>query len=123
MKDGNWYSNSFMPELNHVAVGDKVKITYKVNGQYKNHETIEVLEKAAVQSAGQVSRGNSRDPVTMILSYVKDMSVSNGKSLKENVVDMLRAYNVIKIAINDDAAMAQIIAEPKEVPTERPGEI
>ena len=112
-----------MPELNHVAVGDKVKITYKVNGQYKNHETIEVLEKAAVQSAGQVSRGNSRDPVTMILSYVKDMSVSNGKSLKENVVDMLRAYNVIKIAINDDAAMAQIIAEPKEVPTERPGEI
>ena len=49
-----WYSNNFMPELNHVGIGDKVKITYKVNGNFNNHETIEVLEKA---KAEQVSKG------------------------------------------------------------------
>ena len=108
LEDGTWYSNNFKGEV-ECQVGDEVEIEYKTNGEFKNYETIKVLTKAE----GPVEKVSKKtyDPVTMILSYVKDLSVANGKSMKENTVEILKSYSIIKTALSDEEALIQLIAE------------
>jgi len=105
LEDGEWYSNGFMPEINHVGVGDKVKITYKVNGSYKNYETVEVLEKA---KPSQVSKGNEYDPTGMLVSYVKDLAIASGKPMRDHLVEVVQTYETIRLALGDEKTMDEL---------------
>lgn len=132
LSDDQWYSNNFKDELN-VNVGDEVKVTYKVNGMFKNYETIEVIRKAP-QSDTFAKARESKD-ASQLTSYAKDIviaAIGNSQMPKEEVKVLMleaaravaEAYNQIKEDISGEKKEVKAEKEPEKEPAVvKPGEL
>lgn len=133
LDDQSWYSNNFKEPLKDVNVGDTVKVTYIVNGIWKNYETIEVLEKAPIsEQTNTFAKARASDDASPLTAYAKDLvvaAIGNSNMPKVDVAEMLpvaavaiaKAYNQIKDIISGIEEIDKETKEPekpetKEVP-------
>lgn len=75
LADDQWYANKFGKEI-EANIGDEVKITYVLNGQWKNHETVEVLKKKENSLPSYVKETSDSRDRSMAVSYAKDLVVA-----------------------------------------------
>ncbi len=111
LDDGEWYSNNFKPALEHVKQGDTVKVTYKVNGNFNNYETVEVVEKGSIPQTDNFAKAREAKDASQLTSYAKDIVltiIGNSQMPKETIKVLMQeaasavaeAYNQIKSDIS-----------------------
>ena len=100
LKDFGWIGNRFKEKIT-CKVGDKVKVFYYEKGNFKNHETIEILESAPEPEKPEPTK--EEIPSSMLLSYSKDILVAlvNSVEIKLDQLEkgMEEAVKTVKFGI------------------------
>jgi len=75
LTDEQWYANKFGKEL-EVGIGDEVKVTYVLNGQWRNYEKVEILKKKENSLPPYVKETSDSRDKSYAASYAKDLVVA-----------------------------------------------
>lgn len=112
LDNDEWYSDFNELKCNWK---DKVEVEYVLGGpnnEYKNIQSLKVIKNSDSDSIERNSFSKKEfDPTTMLVSYAKDLTKPNDKTLMENAIDILKCYNFVKEAVNNEVTMIKICEE------------
>lgn len=84
----NWYNGMGTCP---AKKGDQVKVTFEVNGQWKNIKNIEVLSSASPEP--ERSKGYNQEKAhTMLVSYAKDLAIEKKITMEDATNYVLASY-------------------------------
>lgn len=98
LSDGEWYSNSFKDEL-IVNKGDEVKITYKLNGTYRNYETVEVVKKSVKQEYDRKEERINVDAGNIVQRATELVIQDKAETLEEATNAVIKAFEIAQNAL------------------------
>ena len=92
---GIWY-NSFKPLDDSINVGDNIKLTYTVKGQFKNIKSIEPIKEESESTNEPLLKRKLNDVVidTLIMQSVQH-SLNKNIPLKKATEEIIDSFNLI----------------------------
>ena len=74
LETGEWYSNKFFKGTLDCERGDKVEVSYSINGEYTNLESCKVIQKGEKKAIQKEIREDVN--ASQLCSYSKDLVVA-----------------------------------------------
>ena len=126
LETGEWYSNKFFKGTLDCERGDKVEVSYSINGEYTNLESCKVIQKGEKKAIQKEIREDVN--ASQLTSYSKDLVVAvigqvhiddKNKVLVSDMMDtaakaVVKAYKAIKMELMPSEKPQQATQPSKE---------
>lgn len=127
LETGEWYSNKFFKGKLDCEKGDKVEVSYSINGEYTNLEACKILQKGEKKAIQKEIREDVN--ASQLTSYAKDLVVAligeqpipneNSKKtleifMNEAAIAVAKAYLTIKREVMQPQVQEQATQTSKE---------
>ena len=126
LETGEWFSNKFFKGTLDCERGDKVEISYSINGEYTNLESCKVIQKGEKKAIQKEIREDVN--ASQLTSYAKDLVVAviervgNNEAIRVAIPEMMeiaakavvRAYKAIKAELMPTEMPQQATQPPKK---------